>query len=116
MEHAVEAFFEPADNSIQDEEVTGHLELQFDCRGATSRQRHSLDICQGRQGRQIEVTGRLIGNCALVAGHQEINMPQNVVCRRYRVMFIAPAGTGTFASHQVPITVDRQATDADRMT
>jgi len=38
-----------------------------------------LPICE--RGQPVEVTGRLIWNKALVAGHYEINNPKSVFCR-----------------------------------
>jgi hypothetical protein len=57
--------------------------LDLDCNGkvervTVERSTGNLPICPA--GQQVEVTGRLIWNKTLVAGHYEINNPQNVVC------------------------------------
>ena len=58
--------------------------LDLDCNGTrervtVARGTGNLPICPA--GQQVEVTGRLIWNKALVAGHYEINNPQSVLCR-----------------------------------
>jgi hypothetical protein len=58
--------------------------LDLDCNGkvervTVERGTGNLPICQA--GQPVEVTGRLVWNRALVAGHYEINNPQSVVCR-----------------------------------
>lgn len=58
--------------------------LSLDCRGTrervtVERSTGSLPVCE--RGQQVEVTGKLIWNKALVAGHYEINNPKSVVCR-----------------------------------
>jgi hypothetical protein len=58
--------------------------LDLDCNGkvervTVERGTGDLPICQ--VGQQVEVTGRLVWNRALVAGHYEINHPQSVICR-----------------------------------
>ena len=58
--------------------------LSLDCRGTrervtVERATGSLPVC--REGQKVEVTGRLIWNKALVAGHYEINNPKSVICR-----------------------------------
>ncbi|HEV2546247.1 MAG TPA: hypothetical protein VGU20_02830 [Stellaceae bacterium] len=57
--------------------------LDLDCNGklervTVERGTGNLPICQ--TGQQVEVTGRLAWNRALVAGHYEINNPQSVIC------------------------------------
>lgn len=57
--------------------------LDLDCNGkrervTVARSTGNLPICQPEQ--QVEVTGRLIWNRALVAGHYEINNPESVIC------------------------------------
>jgi len=58
--------------------------LSLDCKGTrervtVSRGIGSLPVCE--RGQAVEVTGKLIWNKALQAGHYEINNPQSVVCR-----------------------------------
>jgi hypothetical protein len=58
--------------------------LSLDCNGTrervtVERGTGNLPICEA--GGQVEVTGRLIWNKALVEGHYEINNPKSVVCR-----------------------------------
>ena len=58
--------------------------LDLDCNGqvqrvTVERGTGNLPICEA--GQPVEVTGRLIWNKALVAGHYEINNPQSVLCR-----------------------------------
>jgi len=58
--------------------------LDLDCNGrvervTVARGTGNLPICEA--GQKVEVTGRLVWNRALVAGHYEINNPQSVVCR-----------------------------------
>jgi hypothetical protein len=58
--------------------------LDLDCNGhvervTVARGTGNLPICEA--GQKVEVTGRLIWNRALVAGHYEINNPQSVLCR-----------------------------------
>src|SRR5579864_5940528 len=58
--------------------------LDLDCNGklervTVDRGTGNLPICQS--GQQVEVTGRLVWNKALVAGHYEINNPESVFCR-----------------------------------
>ena len=58
--------------------------LDLDCNGKVERVTvelgtGNLPICQ--PGQQVEVTGRLVWNKALVAGHYEINNPESVFCR-----------------------------------
>ena len=58
--------------------------LDLDCNGhvervTVARGTGNLPICEA--GRPVEVTGRLVWNRALVAGHYEINNPQSVLCR-----------------------------------
>jgi hypothetical protein len=58
--------------------------LSLDCNG--TRERVTVERATGHlpicgRGQEVEVTGRLIWNKALVAGHYEINNPQSVVCR-----------------------------------
>ncbi len=58
--------------------------LDLDCNGklervTVERSTGNLPICQPQQ--QVEVTGRLVWNRALVSGHYEINNPESVFCR-----------------------------------
>ena len=58
--------------------------LDLDCNGrvervTVARGTGNLPICEA--GQKVEVTGRLVWNRALVAGHYEINNPQSVLCR-----------------------------------
>lgn len=57
--------------------------LDLDCNGklervTVARSTGNLPICRPEQ--QVEVTGRLVWNRALVAGHYEINNPESVIC------------------------------------
>lgn len=58
--------------------------LSLDCNGTrervtVERATGHLPVCEA--GRDVEVTGRLVWNKALVEGHYEINNPKRVVCR-----------------------------------
>jgi len=58
--------------------------LSLDCNGTrervtVERATGHLPVCEA--GRNVEVTGRLVWNKALVEGHYEINDPKSVVCR-----------------------------------
>jgi hypothetical protein len=58
--------------------------LDLDCNGKVERvtvERGTGDLPLCEAGQRVEVTGRLVWNRALVAGHYEINNPQSVVCR-----------------------------------